>query len=166
MEKLISEFSVGLFFWQTILFLVLIFLLRKFAWKPILSAISEREQNIEGALKSAEKARKEIEELQSKNQNLLNEARAERDKILKDAKSTKDQIISEAKNQSKVEAERILTAAKNEINTQKQAALTEIKQLVATYSLEIAEKIMRQKLAEDKSQQDLINQYLEEIKLN
>ena len=97
MEKLMSDFSVGLFFWQTILFLVLLFLLRKFAWTPILNAVNEREKSIEDALNSAEEAKRKIAELKSSNEDLLNEARAERDAMMKDARGIKDGIIAEAK---------------------------------------------------------------------
>lgn len=166
MEKLISEFSVGLFFWQSLIFLTLLFLLVKYAWKPILNAIKEREENIENALQTAEKAKKEIEELHAKNQDLLKEAREERDQILKAAKATKDKMISEAKNQAKVEGEKLIAQARNEINTQKNAALTEMKQMVAYFSIEIAEKIMRKELGEKGKQEELVKTYLEDIKLN
>jgi F-type H+-transporting ATPase subunit b len=166
MEKLISEFSVGLFFWQSLIFLTLLFLLVKYAWKPILNAIKEREENIENALQTAEKAKKEIEELQAKNQDLLKEAREERDQILKAAKATKDKMISEAKNQAKVEGEKLIAQARNEINTQKNAALAEMKQMVASFSIEIAEKIMRKELGEKGKQEELVKTYLEDIKLN
>ena len=166
MEKLISEFSVGLFFWQSLIFLTLLFLLVKYAWKPILNAIKEREENIENALQTAEKAKKEIEELQAKNQDLLKEAREERGQILKAAKATKDKMISEAKNQAKVEGEKLIAQARNEINTQKNAALTEMKQMVASFSIEIAEKIMRKELGEKGKQEELVKTYLEDIKLN
>jgi len=166
MEKLINEFSVGLFFWQSLIFLTLLFLLVKYAWKPILNAIKEREENIENALSSAEKAKREIEELQAKNQDLLKEARNERDQILKTAKEAKDKIVSDAKNQAKAEGEKLISQAREEIHTQKQAALIEIKQMVASFSLEIAEKIMRKNLSEDGKQEELVKTYLEEIKLN
>lgn len=165
MEKLISEFSVGLFFWQTLIFLGLLFLLRKFAWKPIMAAVQEREDNIENALKSAEQAKKEMEELQAKNQDLLKEAREERDKMLKEAKEAKDRIVSEAKNKAKEEADKLLAQARQDIHNEKQAAVGEMKQMVATFSIEIAEKIMKEELGADKHQK-LVNSYLEDIKLN
>ncbi len=165
MEKLISEFSLGLFFWQTLIFLGLLFLLRKFAWRPIMAAVQEREDNIENSLKSAEQAKKEMEELQAKNQDLLKEAREERDKMLKEAKDAKDRIVSEAKTKAKEEADKLLAQARQDIHNEKQAAVGEMKQMVASFSVEIAEKIMKEELAVDKHQK-LVNTYLEDLKLN
>ena len=165
MEKLISEFSVGLFFWQSLVFLVLLFLLRKFAWKPILSAIEEREQSIEGALKSAEEAKKEMQSLQASNEALLKEAREERDVLLAEARDTKNQIIQEAKQQAKGEAEKLMSQAREVIDTEKKAAMAEIKNQVSDLSVSIAEKILKAELSNDKKQQELVSKLLEEVKL-
>lgn len=166
MEKLISEFSVGLFFWQTILFIALILLLRKFAWKPILSAVEEREKNISEAIEQAQRAREEMARLKSSNEDLLKQAREERDNILKEATQVKEQIIAEAKNKAKEEAEKILTASRLAIHNEKMAALTELKNQVAVLSIEIAEKILRNELSKDDKQKQLANALADEINLN
>lgn len=166
MEKLISEFSVGLFFWQTLIFLGLLFLLRRFAWKPILGAIQEREKNIEDSLASAEKAKKEMEELQSKNEALLAEAREERAQIIKEAKETKDKMIADAKKEAQVEADRLMAQTRGDIQNEKNAAMAEIKDLVANFSVDIAEKVLRAKLSDDDKQKDLVKSYIDDLKLN
>ena len=106
MDKLLGEFSIGLFFWQTVLFLALLFLLRKFAWKPILNAVNEREEGIKNALDAAENAKKEMENLQADNEKLLKEARAERETMLKEAREIKNKMIDDAKEEAKAEADR------------------------------------------------------------
>ncbi|MCI5055840.1 MAG: F0F1 ATP synthase subunit B [Flavobacteriales bacterium] len=166
MEKLINEFSVGLFFWQTLLFLLLLFLLRKYAWKPILNAVNDREKSIDDALKSAEKAKKEMEKLQAGNEALLQEARAERDLILKEAREAKEKVISESKTKAKEEADKILADARATINNEKMAALTELKNQVAGLSIEIAEKILTEELSSDDKQKALVNNLLEDVNLN
>jgi F-type H+-transporting ATPase subunit b len=166
MEKLISEFSVGLFFWQTILFVALILLLRKYAWKPILSAVEEREKNISEAVEQAQRAREEMARLKSSNEDLLKQAREERDNILKEANQVKEQIISEAKNKAKEEAEKIIAASRLVIQNEKMAALTELKNQVAVLSIEIAEKILRNELSKDDKQKQLANTLADEINLN
>jgi F-type H+-transporting ATPase subunit b len=166
MEKLMNDFSVGLFFWQTLLFLVLLFLLRKFAWKPILNAVNEREKSIEEALDSAEEAKRKMAELKSNNEDLLNEARAERDAMLKEARGVKDQVIADAKTQAKVEAEKIVAAARESINHEKMAAITELKNQVAVLSIEIAEKILKDELSSADKQKTLIDNVVKEINLN
>jgi len=138
MGKVISEFSVGLFCWRSLVFLVLLFLLRKFAWKPILSAIEEREQSIEGALKSAEEAKKEMQSLQASNEALLKEAREERDVLLDEARDTKNQIIQEAKQQAKGEDEKLMSQAREDIDTEKHADMAEIKNQVSEFSVSIS----------------------------
>ncbi|MFP5471414.1 MAG: F0F1 ATP synthase subunit B [Bacteroidia bacterium] len=166
MEKLISEFSVGLFFWQSVLFIALIFLLRKFAWKPILKAVNEREEKIEGALKAAEEAEKRMQALNAQNEELLKSARAERDVILKEARETREQVILEAKTKAKEEAERVMQSAREAIQNEKLAAIAELKNQVATLSIEIAEKIIRQELKSDDKQKQLANNFVEEVSLN
>lgn len=166
MEKLISEFSVGLFFWQSVLFVALIFLLRKFAWKPILTAVNEREEKIEGALKAAEEAEKRMQALNTQNEELLKKAREERDIILKEARETKEAIIAEAKDKAKQEADRVLASSREAIQNEKMAAIAELKNQVATLSIEIAEKIIRQELKSDDKQKQLANNFVEEVSLN
>ena len=119
METLINDFSIGLFIWQTVLFLTLLFLLRKYAWKPILGAVEEREEGIKSALEAAENAKKEMEALNADNERILREAKAERDAILKEAREIKDVIIAEAKTQATVEADKVLTSAREQINNEK-----------------------------------------------
>ena len=160
MEKLIEEFSVGLFFWQTVLFIALIFLLRKFAWKPILNAVIEREEKIEGALKAAEEAENKMKELSANNEKILADARVERENILKDGRSIKEKMISDAKSQATTEAEKIITSAKEQINIEKMKAMTEIKNQVADISIEMAEKILRTELKDTKNQKKLIEEAL------
>ncbi|MFN4123376.1 MAG: F0F1 ATP synthase subunit B [Flavobacteriales bacterium] len=166
MEKLISEFSVGLFFWQLVIFVALIFLLRKFAWKPILNAVEERETKISDALDLAEKTKREMNELKAQNDELIKKAREERDEILKAARESKEQMIAEAKNQAKVEADKMIESARAAINTEKQAALTEIKDEIAKHSLNIAETILRKNLSSDAAQFELAEKLAKELKLN
>ena len=160
MEKLIEEFSVGLFFWQTVLFIALIFLLRKFAWKPILNAVIEREEKIEGALKAAEEAENKMKELSANNEKILADARVERENNLKDGRSIKEKMIADAKSQASTEAEKIITSAKEQINIEKMKAMTEIKNQVADISIEMAEKILRTELKDTKNQKKLIEEAL------
>ena len=160
MEKLIEEFSVGLFFWQTVLFIALIFLLRKFAWKPILNAVIEREEKIEGALKAAEEAENKMKELSANNEKILADARVERENILKDGRSIKEKMMADAKSQASTEAEKIITSAKEQINIEKMKAMTEIKNQVADISIEMAEKILRTELKDAKNQKKLIQEAL------
>lgn len=158
--------SIGLIFWTTIVFLLLLFILTKFAWKPILSAVKSREQKIEDALKEAEKAREEIKKLQADNEKLLQQARLEYDNIIKEAREIKEKMISDAKAQAQKEAQKILTSAHESINAQKNAAIAEIKQQVATLSIEIASKILKKELSNPDAQKQLVKQMLEEVSLN
>lgn len=166
MEKLLEEFSVGLFFWQTVLFLALLFLLRKYAWKPILNAVNDREEGIKKALDSAENAKLEMENLQADNQKLLNEARAERETMLKEARDIKNKMIEEAKDQAKIEANKMITQAQASIKTEKKAAIAELKSQVADLSIEIAEKVVRGELSDKKKQVKLVESMLGDAKLN
>ena len=162
MEKLLGEFSVGLFFWQTLLFIALVLLLKKFAWKPILNAVNEREQGIKDALDSAQKAKEEMANLQADNEKLLKEARAERDAMLKEARDIKNKMISDAKDEAKVEADKMVAQAQAAIESEKKAAIADLKNQVATLSLNIAEKVVKQNLATDEKQQELVKSLLEE----
>jgi F-type H+-transporting ATPase subunit b len=163
---LFEDFSVGLFFWQLILFLVLLFVLRKFAWKPILGAVEEREKSIEDSLASAEKARAEMERLQSDNERILAEARAERDVILKEAREIKEKMIGDAKTEAGTQAEKIIANAKEQIHNEKMAAVTELKNQVAEMSIEIAEMVLRRELDDKAKQGELVKDQLDNFKLN
>jgi F-type H+-transporting ATPase subunit b len=166
METLISNFSSGLFLWQTIIFIVLIIALRKFAWGPILTAVNEREESIEQALKSAEEARLKLAELKTDNQALLNETRAERDAMLKDARTMKDGILAEAKAAASLEGDKMMTAARESIQQEKMAAITDLKNQVAVLSIEIAEKILKDELSSAEKQKALIDNVVKDIVLN
>ena len=158
--------SFGLVFWMLVSFLTVLFILGKFAWKPILKSLKERETSIEDALRSADKAREAMENLKADNEKLLNEARAERERMLREARDTKDSIINEAKGKASAEANRLLTQAREAINNEKQAAITELKNQVATLSIEIAEKILREQLKDSEKQKQLAEKYLKEVKLS
>ena len=149
MEKLINEFSFGLFFWQSLIFIGLILLLRKFAWKPILDAVNERETSIKDAMNSAEEAKKEMASIQEDNQKVLKEARAEREALLKDARSNGADIVAQAKAEAKAEADKIIAQAQESIQNEKRAAITELKNQVAQISLDIAEKVIDSELDKD-----------------
>ena len=165
MEKLISEFSIGLFFWQSMIFIGLIFLLRKYAWGPILSAVNERETSIKDALDSAEAARKEMETLQTDNQRILKEARAEKEVMLKEARNTRADLINTAKEEAKVEAEKILIQAQEAIQNEKRAAISELKEQVASIATNIAEKVLQKELQSNDKQEQLISQLLKDSDL-
>lgn len=166
MEKLLEEFSIGLFFWQTVLFLALLFLLRKYAWKPILNAVNDREEGIKTALESAENAKREMENLQADNQKLLNEARAERETMLKEARDIKNKMIEEAKDEAKQEANNLIVQAQASIETEKKAAIADLKSQVANLSIEIAEKVVREELSNKGKQEKLVESMLGDAKLN
>ena len=158
--------SIGLIFWTSLVFIILLFLLGKFAWKPILKSVKERETKIETALEASEKAREEMAALKSQNEDLRKEALAERDSLLKEAREMKDKIVAEAKNTAKEEGERIIESAREAIKNEKLAAVTELKNQVAVLSIEIAEKIVREKLSTDEKQKTLVDGLVEEINLN
>jgi F-type H+-transporting ATPase subunit b len=165
MEKLISEFSIGLFFWQSMIFIGLIFLLRKYAWGPILSAVNERETSIKDALDSAEAARKEMETLQTDNQRILKEARAEKEVMLKEARNTRADLINTAKEEAKAEAEKILIQAQEAIQNEKRVAISELKEQVASIATNIAEKVLQKELQSNDKQEQLISQLLKDYYL-
>lgn len=166
MEKLINDFSIGLFFWQLVLFIGLVLLLRKFAWKPILDAVEKRETGIEDALKSAEIAKLEMQNLQADNQKLLQEARMERESMLKDAREIKNKMIEEAKSDAQDQANKIIEQAQAAIESEKKAAIAELKTQVANLSIEIAEKVMREELSSSDKQLKLVESMLGETKFN
>jgi F-type H+-transporting ATPase subunit b len=158
--------AIGLIFWTVVIFLVLLALLYKFAWKPILSAVKQRNKNINDALNSAEQTRKEIAKMKSENESTLKEARLERDKILKEARDLKDKLIAESKDLAKSEADKIITQAKASIESEKRAAINEIKNAVASLSVEIAEKVLARELANHDEQNQLIEKLLNDSKIN
>lgn len=166
MDKLINQFELGLFFWQVLIFIALIFLLRKFAWKPILDAVNTREEGIRGALLSAESARQEMISLQADNQRILQEARMERDSLLKEAREMKEKMISDAKNEAQVAGQKMIEQAKSAIEGEKNAALADIKAQVSSLSLEIAEKLLKEELSNKESQMKLVDKMLADAKLN
>ena len=165
MEKLISEFSLGLFFWQSLIFIGLLFMLRKFAWKPILDAVNDRENSIKDALASAEAARDEMKNLQSDNQRILKEARAEKESLLKEARATRSELINNAKEEAKEEAQKILSQAQNAIQSEKRAAVKELKEQVGSIAMEIAEKVLQKELENKDRQLELVDQLLQDTKL-
>jgi len=166
MEQLINDFSPGLFVMQTVIFLILLFILIKVAWKPILNSIRVREDSIKDALDSAMKAKEEMAKLQSDNQKLLEEARKERDVILKDAREVAVSLQDQAKTDASKQTEKMIADARLAINTEKQAAMAEVRHQVATLSLEITEKLLRKSLDSDKAQKELINEFVKDLKLN
>ncbi|UZD21941.1 F0F1 ATP synthase subunit B [Algoriphagus halophytocola] len=158
--------SSGLIFWQLFGFLALLFILIKFAWKPMLAAIEERETSIDNSLKAAEKARNEMANLKAENEKLLAEARLERDTILKKAQDASTKMIEEAKEEAVKTGAQMIENAKAVIETEKKAALADVKTQVATLSLEVTEKLLRANLSDDKSQKDLVDGFIKELKLN
>tara|TARA_Y100001933_G_scaffold8687_1_gene7772 strand:+ start:302 stop:802 length:501 start_codon:yes stop_codon:yes gene_type:complete len=166
MDKLITDFSLGLFFWQTLLFVILVFVLKKYAWKPILSAVEEREEGIRSALDSAEKAKEEMKNLNADNERILHEAKLERDTLLKEAREMKEKIINDAKESANQDAEKILTTAKEQIRNEKLKAITELKNEVANLSIEMAEKILKSELSDKKAQSEMVERTLKQKDLN
>lgn len=158
--------DLGLVVWTTVAFAILFFILAKFAWKPIMSAIDDRERSIEDALLKAEAAKEEMARLTSENDSLLKQARAERDLILKEAKILKDQIVGEAKETAQKEGAKLLEKARIEIESQKAIAMADVKNLVAELSIEIAEKVLRTEFAKSGKQDELVADLLKEVKLN
>jgi F-type H+-transporting ATPase subunit b len=164
MNLITPEF--GLLFWQTITFLVLLLLLGRFAWKPIMSSLREREETIEGALRSAELARQEMTKLRADNERLLDEARAERDAMMRKAQQTADAIVEEAKNKAAAESNRIVESARAAILSERQAAIDDIRRQVATLSVDIAEKVIRRQINGDTQQRQLVDQFVKDIHLS
>lgn len=164
MDLLTPEF--GLFFWTLLAFLVVFFLLRKFAWKPILQGLGDREKGIADSIATAERVKGEMTQLKSENEKLLAEAREERTKMLREAKETKDRLISEAKEQAKIEANKIITDAQQQIQQQKMAALTEVKNEIGSLAVEVAEKILRRQLSAAEGQDAYMKMLADDIKLN
>ncbi len=158
--------AFGLVFWMTLSFGIVFFLLRKYAWKPILNSLREREDSIADALNAARKAHEEMESLTADNEKLLAQARNERDEILKEARNAKDTIITEARTKATEEADRLTRIARENIQNEKMAAITDLKNQVANLSIEIAEKIMRSRLSDDEKHNSLVRKMMDDIKLN
>lgn len=164
MRLLTPEF--GLIIWTLLAFVIVLLILKKFAWKPILNALKEREMSIADSLATAEKVKAEMAQLKSENEALLAKAREERAQLLKEARDTKDRIISEAKEQAKIEANKIVVDAQAAIQQQKMAALTDVKNQVGTLVIEVAEKVLRRELGNKSEQENYIKQLAEEVQLN
>jgi F-type H+-transporting ATPase subunit b len=158
--------GLGMIFWSTLFFLVLLFVLGKFAWPAILTAVKARNESIRNALDAAEKAKKEMAKLQADNEKILLEARAERDALMREAKEVRDKLISEAKEKAAEEAKKLVHGAREAIQREKAAALNEMKEQMASLSVDIAEKILRMKLEDTKAQKDLVNKLINEADLN
>lgn len=156
----------GLIFWQIVVFLLLFFLLAKMAWKPILSSLKEREASIQNSLDSAERAKNEMAALKADNEKLLKEAREERDKILRDARDAASRLHDQAQTDAKKAADKMIEDAKAVIQTEKQAALRDVKAQVAMFSLEVAEKLIKKNLENDKDQKVLVDRYIKDLKIN
>jgi F-type H+-transporting ATPase subunit b len=165
MEGLLSV-SVGTVFWASVSFLIVLILLKKMAWGPIMTSLKEREEGIANALNEAERARSEMAKLQAGNEALLREAREERDQILKEAKVMGEKVRAEAHARAQAEADRMITSAKAEIDNQKKAAIAELKNSVATLSIDIAEKLVKEKLTEADKQKALNHSLAAEISAN
>ena len=165
MEKLISEFSFGLFFWQLLIFIFLLLLLKKFAWKPILDSVNERESFIKNAMLEADKARNEMASIEESNQKVLKEARAEREALLKDARATGAEMIAQSKIDAQTEANKIIAQAQETIRNEKRAAVNELKNQVAQISLEIAEKVIDKELDNKNKQAELVDNFLKDVSL-
>jgi len=159
-------FDPGLIIWTTIIFTLLLIVLKKFAWKPILNAVDERNKSIEDALKAADKAKEEMALLNADNERILTEAKKERDSLLKEAREIKETIISEAKKNATIEADKIIVSAKSQINNDKMKALVELKNQIAGFSIEMTEKILKSELSDKKKQKELIEEALKNDQLN
>jgi F-type H+-transporting ATPase subunit b len=158
--------AVGQLFWGGLVFIILLILLTKFAWKPILSAVNEREESIQESMDMAIKTKAEMEALQAQNQDLLKEARIERDKMIKEASETSKKLIEESREEGKAQQQKIVAEAQKIINTEKAAAISELKTQVAALSLEIAEKVIKGELSSDEKQKALAEQIANDISLN
>jgi len=156
----------GLFFWMTISFLILVFILKRFAWKPILNMLQKREKSIDEAIRAAEIARQDMEKLKFNNEQLMRQAKTERDEILKEARNIRESIIDEAKIKANEEANRIIQSAKESIHYEKMAAMTELKNQLATLSIEIAEQILKEELKNSEKHNKMIKQMLENVTFN
>jgi F-type H+-transporting ATPase subunit b len=158
--------GTGLFFWTLLSFLIVFFLLRKFAWGPILNSLGEREKGIADSLETAQRVKAEMAQMKSENEELMVRAREERSLMLKEARETRDKIVNEAKEQAKIEANKVIAEAQQAINAQKMAALTDVKNQVGKLVIEVTEKVLRKELSTPQAQEAHINGLVNEIKLN
>ena len=158
--------AIGQIFWGGLVFLLLLFLLKKFAWKPMLTAVNEREQSIQESIELAEKTRAEMESMKAQNEDLLKEARVERDKMIREASETAKKLVEEAREEGKAQQAKIVADAQKVINSEKAAAIAELKTQVASLSLEIAEKVIKGELASNDKQKALAEQIANDISLN
>ncbi len=162
---MLIEPSFGLIFWMTISFLAVLFILKKFAWRPILGTLSERERTIEDALNEAKKAREEIAQMSSRNEQLMAQAREEREVLLREAREIRDREIASAKERAKSEADALLARAREDIRNEKNAAIVEMKNQVAELSIMVAEQILKEKLNNSAAQQALVERVINEADL-
>ena len=158
--------GIGMIFWSTLFFLVLLFILGKFAWPAILTAVKARNESIRKALDAADKAKEEMAQLKADNEQILAEAKAERDAMLKEAKQIKDKLIADARDQAAEEAKKLVKSARESIRNEKTAAINDMKKQMASLSVEIAEKILRAKLEDTKAQKELVGKLINEADLN
>lgn len=163
---LLENFSSGLFIIQSVVFIILLLVLRKFAWKPIMDAVNEREVTIIDSLNQAKLAKQEVQNLKAENENIIREAKVERDNILKEAREIKDRIVGEAKDLAKAEGDKMIEQARQSIQAEKAAAMSEIKNQIGTLSVSIAESILKQKLDNDGAQNALVENILNKSNLN
>ena len=158
--------ELGTFVWMFIAFAIVLLILKKFAWKPILNALKEREESIAGALSAAERAKEEMAELKAGNEKILREAKKEREALLKEAKGLGEKMVEDAKQKASLEANKMIETARKNIESEKTSAVNEIKAQVANLSVEIAEKILRQQFANDQQQKDYLKKLMDEVRLN
>lgn len=158
--------GIGLIFWMTLTFLILLYILGKFAWKPIMKSLKEREEKISNSLAMAKQTQEEMKRLQADNEKLLKEAREERDKIVREANKMKENIISEAKGRAQNEADKIIESARESIQNEKMAAIVELKNQIAELSIEVAEKVLGRELADAASQRKYLEEEIKSIKFN
>lgn len=163
---LLEDFSSGLFIIQSVIFLIVLLVLRKFAWKPIMDAVNEREVTIVDSLNQAKLAKEEVQNLKAENEIIIREAKVERDNILKEAREIKDRIVGEAKDIAKAEGDKMIEQARQSIQAEKSAAMSEIKNQIGVLSVTIAESILKQKLDNDGAQNALVENILNKSNLN
>lgn len=158
--------ELGLLFWTLLAFLIVFFVLRKYAWGPILNSLDQREKNIAGSLETADRVKREMAQLKNENEELMARAREERSAMLKEARDIKDRIVAEAKEQAKAEANKIIIDAQQQINAQKMAAITDVKNEVGKLVVEVTEKVLRRQLAGKEAQEQHIKELISDIKLS
>lgn len=164
MEIILPE--IGVIFWSVLTFLIVWWVLRKFAWKPLLLMLNERDKSIDEALKSADKAREEMKKLEGKNEEMVKEAKLEREKLLKEARESQSQILTEARVKAKEEAAKMVEKARKEIEAERENAFNEMKSELAGFAVEIAEKIIRRELKDKEAQKNMVEDYIKDIKMN